>query len=92
MHLSPRVVFALVGLMVGPLLGTTVAALLAVVLLRDSDGAPGDGIEIIFLAMLGASLGAVLGLAAGLLVPIVYEQKQNRRREKTVPVISYERV
>lgn len=91
-HLFSRVVFALVGLMVGPLLGTTAAALLAVVLLRDSDGAPGDGIETIFLAMLGASLGAVLGLAAGLLVPIVYEQKQNRRWEKTIPVISDERV
>ncbi len=92
MHIFSRIVFAVAGLMLGLLVGTAAAALIAVLLLRNSDGGPGDGIAILFLAMLGAGLGAVVGLGAGLIVPAVCEQRQIRRKEKEAFAAPDERV
>ncbi len=92
MYLFSRVVFAFVGLMVGSLVGITAAVMLTALLLRNSDGAPGDGMLLILLTMLGASLGAVLGLAAGLVLPITYGRKQNRPKGEDVRTASDEQV
>ena len=92
MYLFSRIVFAFVGLMAGLFVGTAAAVLLALALLRNSEGGPGDGMGLILLAMLGAGFGAILGLAAGLVVPSIYEQRQNTRKERDARAVLDERV
>ena len=81
MYLFSRVVFACVGVMIGSVLGVVASLIFAAVLLRDSDGAPGDGVMLLFLLMLGAMAGAVIGLALGIMGPIWFWQRQKQARQ-----------
>ncbi len=86
MHVFSRIVFAFVDFLLGLFVGTVAAVILALVLLRGSAGGPGDGIGLIFLAMLGAGCGAILGLIAGVVLPGTYGRKQNSPKDARTPV------